>query len=130
MLSTIHFRIVIVIEYNSTLTLLTLLDCNVLVKLESVNRRFGQHLVSSEYRINAPLDPRFKLQWCARSETTTITDQLIDLSPETSTDDPASEIIRQLTRLLLLAFMDATPSRPDSTSEVASYLTEPVSNRF
>ena len=102
--------------------------CNPLVKLllESVNRRCGQYLVSSEYRLSAALGPRFKLKWCARSEATTIADQLIDLCPETTTDYPASENIRKRPRLSLFAFMAATPSHTDSASEVASYLTEPV----
>ena len=63
-----------VIGLRNHLSVMHVRYCNVLVKLESVNRRCGQYLVSSEYRINAALDPRFKLQWCARSETTTIAD--------------------------------------------------------
>ena len=117
-----------VLGLRKHLSALHLRHCNALVKslLESVNPRCGQYLVSSEYRISAALDPRFKLKWCTRSEATTIADQHIDLCPETTTDDPASENSRKRPRLSLFAFMDATPSHTDSASEVATYLTEPV----
>ena len=117
-----------VLGLRKHLSVMHVRHCNPLVKsfLESVNRRCGQYLVSSEYCLHAARGSRFKLKWCAYFEATTIADQLIDLCAETTTIDPVSENSRKRPRLSLFAFMDATPSHTDSASEVASYLTEPV----